>query len=398
MTLSIWNDDPASELRDEEVDVAIIGGGIMGAACAYWLSRRSKLKVVLLEAAQLASGASGRNAGFVLRGIQAYYNQAVKTYGRSAAKNLFHFGEDSLHLLKEFADKHGPSFEYNPCGSYLLADSQQELSDLHESMQLMREDGLAAEYFDSDPLERGYQGALLNPDDAGVHPARLVKALADNSKVRVLENEPVAGMEAASGETTIIQTNKRRLKCSRVLLTVNAHALSMDDYFQGKVKPARAQAFVTKPLNKRIVDKLCYANYGWEYFRQLPDGRFLLGGCRELHFEQEATFADMVTPGLQKSLEQYLQKHFPELSDLPIDHRWSGTMGFSPDGLPLLGRLPQLPGVYFSTACNGHGMGYGFALSQLLTQVALDGQSAGMFAAERFNSEVGSVLVGATKS
>ena len=61
MTLSVWLDNTPDKVQ-EEVDIVIIGGGIVGCGAAYWLSRRKGLKVMLLESGRIAGGASGRNA------------------------------------------------------------------------------------------------------------------------------------------------------------------------------------------------------------------------------------------------------------------------------------------------------------------------------------------------
>jgi gamma-glutamylputrescine oxidase len=187
MTVSYWQDAQESKVH-ENADVAIIGGGIGGATAAYWLSKRKGLKVVLLEAQKVAAGASGRDAGFAVRTLFAYYNQAISIYGKKKAQWLLKFNEDSLGYLGDIAkDYGGERFSFNKCGSYLLACSPAELKDLDESAQLMTEDGFAVECLSRDPLERGYLGALFNPGDVSIHTSNLVKLLLEVSNCKVLE-------------------------------------------------------------------------------------------------------------------------------------------------------------------------------------------------------------------
>jgi len=397
MTVSYWLDNN-SDKRTEEVDVAIIGGGIIGACCAYWLSKRSGLKTVLLEAQRRAWGASGRNGGFVLRGIVAYYDRAVKQYGRDMARWIFEFNAETQRHLAEFAEKHGSRFDYERCGSYLLACSLEELQHLERSAQMMLEDGFEVEYLKQDPLKRDFYGAVYNPCDVGVHSGKLVDALIETSGVRALEGEPVFKLEALADGKVEIESQNYRLRCSRVLLTTNAYAPLMDTWFVGKLSPIRGQCLVTKPLKKRILDKLCYANFGYEYFRQLPDNRLMLGGCREPFAAEETGYADMVTVPVQTALHNYLKDRFPELAGTGIDYRWAGVMAFTRDGLPLVGEMMHkpvvsgnavrpLPGVFFALGCNGHGMGWSFALAKHLTEVALDGVHPGTFSADRLKAE-----------
>lgn len=382
MTLSLWLDKPSN--KDKlEVDVAIIGGGIVGAGCAYWLSQRKNIKAALFDSGQIAAGASGRNAGFLLRGMHSYYNQAIKEYGRQISKEVFCFTEENQRLIAEFAEKHGNSFEYDRSGSYLLACSVEELQNLDESAQLMLEDDFEVTYLKSDPLERSYYGALLNPGDGGLHPAKFVRAVAEVSGIAIYDNEPVIRIDSNKELGLSLITPKRLVNCQKILLCTNAYAPLLESWFADKVRPVRGQILVTKPLKKKVLDKVCYANYGWEYFRQLPDNRFLLGGCRESHIEEEVGYTDQVTPQLQASLEDYLKHRFPEAAGAQIDYRWSGIMGFSDDSLPIVGEMPNIAGVYYAVACNGHGMGYGINMSKLLTEVALDGKDPGPFSAKR---------------
>lgn len=381
VTISFWLDSVHEKIQ-EEVDVAIVGAGVSGAGCAYWLSKRKNLKVAVIESTERAMGASGRNGGFVLRGIIAYYNQAVKTYGREVASRIFRFNEETQAHLLDFVAAHSIDFKLERCGSYLLACSLEELQELEESAQLLIEDGFKIEYLRKDPLDRGYYGALYNSADCGVQPALLVDALLKTSGAVIHEGEQVFKLVTVDGGTEL-HTPRRVVRAAKVLLATNAYIPLLMPLFNGHVTPVRGQVIVTQPLKERILDKLCYANYGYEYFRQLPDGRLLLGGCREPFRSVEVGYADTLTPDVQNSLNNYVKDRFPEIVGRSVDYRWSGIMGFTEDGLPFVGELKDKPGVYFAVGCNGHGMGYSLALSKLLVEVSLDNASPGVFDAYR---------------
>lgn len=387
MTLSFWLDESTEDGRSgifEEADVAIIGGGIIGAGCAYLLAKKD-LKVVLFEAGSLASGASGRNAGFVLRGIQAYYNQAVDRYGREKAASIFRFAEENQRLLKEFQETTGADISLDQCGSYLLASSLDELIELEKSARLMEEDGFKVEYLKEDPIDRGFYGALFNSCDFAVNPVKLVRALiAKSPTVTVFEMEEVSSIRAKNnGGRLVIRTGRRKIACEKVLVAINAYAPLMHASFKDKLKVMRGQILVTKPLRKRILESICYANFGYEYFRQLPDGSLLLGGCRQFFLDEETGYGDTVTRNVQSALENYIKNHFSDFAGIPIEYRFSGLMAFTPDGLPLVGEFKKIPGVYYALGCNGHGLGYGLNMSRLLTDVALNDKDSGIFSGDR---------------
>lgn len=382
MTISLWLD--AQEKKQiETFDALVVGAGITGSAVAYWLGKRNGLKVALLDTNSAGSGASGRSPGFVLRGVMAYYNKLVKAYGREQARWIMQFSEESQAHLAEFAARHaGAAFEYEACGSYLLAASIEELHDLAESAELMKEDGFEVEYLKDDPIHRGFYGALFNPADVGVNPLLLVKALIEASGAVLYENEEVFHIEWENNQP-ILYTQRRVLSAPRVLLCTNAYLPLLFSDFAAVLKAVRGQILVTRPLKEKVLSRLCYANFGYDYFRQLPDGRLLLGGCREPFADEEVGYADNVTRPVQGALQNYLKTRFPEFMGMKIEYRWSGTMGFSTDGLPLIGELQDKPGVVYAAGCNGHGMGYSLSLSKLLVEFAFDGANPGAFDSRR---------------
>ena len=384
MTISFWQDVQESK-STEEFDVLIVGAGIAGSDAAYWLGKRHDLSVAVIDGGLVGEGASGRSNGFVMRGVMAYYNKLVKACGRQLAQWVLHFNEETQNHLTDFAELYGNTFAYDRSGSYLLAASIDELQDLAESAQLMAEDGFKSEYLRSDPVDRGFYGALYNSGDIGVNPVALIKALLAASKATVYENEQVYKVDWANNQA-LLHTQKRLLSAPRVLLCTNAFLPLMFSDFAATLKVVRGQILVTRPFGEKIVDKLCYANYGYDYFRQLPDGRLLLGGCREPFNEEETGFADAVTRHVQGALQHYLRDKFPEVAGSTIDYRWSGTMCFTPDGLPIIGEHHDKPGVVYLAGCNGHGLGYSLALSKLLVDFALDGAKLGPFDGRRLMS------------
>jgi gamma-glutamylputrescine oxidase len=81
-------------------------------------------------------------------------------------------------------------------------------------------------------------------------------------------------------------------------------------------------------------------------------------------------------------LETYLRQRFPEVS-APIERRWAGIMGFSVDGLPLVGCLPDKPDVGFAVGFTGHGLSFGAAAAERAVDHLLNGASIGALDAAR---------------
>jgi glycine/D-amino acid oxidase-like deaminating enzyme len=175
----------------------------------------------------------------------------------------------------------------------------------------------------------------------------------------------------------------RTVFCSAVVLAVNGYAPLFNFYFADKVTPTRSLVFATEPLSRVVLEQPCYADYGYAYCRQLSDRRLLLGSWRrprpasrerQVDQEQETELGDVVRDGLLR----FALRHF---SDVQINtggaDRWSGVMGFTPDGLPLVGRLPDLPQVYFAVGLGGRGLAWAFVVAERLVQAMLHNTDPG---------------------
>ena len=379
MTRSIWLDSSDSEELSRqklEFDVVVVGAGLIGAAAAYYLSKRKGLKVALVESGSIASKASSRNAGFVLRGIQTYYHECVKRFGREEASYIYKFAEENQKLIKDFASEKKVDISLDQCGSYILADSIEELEELEESYELLKEDSFDVDLIKEDPLDRKYYGALLNESDIGINPFQLTEALFENCNAELFENEHVLKLEnIRDSETIEVVGTSKSFICDTVLLATNAYSSEIDPWFENLIQTARGQILVTQPLGKQVIDKICYANYGWVYFRQLKNDRFLLGGRRQMFMDKEVGYADMITTEVQAALEEYLKDYFADIVGVPIDYRFSGVMAYTNDGLPVLGEHPHIKRVFYAVGFNGHGLGYGMNMAKLLVDYALDDKS-----------------------
>ena len=382
MTVSFWQ-RTASRLPQIECDVCVLGAGISGASAALWLRRREpRLRVAVAEARTVAAGASGRNAGMLLAGLSEHYDRMTEVFGRERAREIWAATLEHQRLLREFLKETGADVGLEECGSWRLAYEETEAEHLSRSAALLKEDGFAAEFYDRDPLGRGFHGALGIPHDAGLHPLKLVNALLQASGADVYSGCEVSRVESEE-DCLIVRTSGADFRAGKVFVALNAYAPLVHAHFRPLVAPHRGQILLTAPLASRVVERMVYAHHGYIYFRQLPDGRLLLGGWRHQFAEREAGYADETTEEVQGSLERFLLKYFPETEGTAVEARWAGTMGFSRDGLPLVGALPEDGRVVFAVGYTGHGFGLALEVTRRAVALMLEGEGAGVFAAER---------------
>jgi glycine/D-amino acid oxidase-like deaminating enzyme len=381
MTVSIWQADDTQPVY--EVDVLVVGAGLVGCAAAYFAAQAGR-RVVITEMRDVGLGASSRNAGFMITGPDTYYHRAIEEYGHANARELWKLSERTHAIWRGFIRDNDVPFDES--GSMLLAESADEARELELSARALNADGIPSEYHARDPLGRGYFAAVWQPWDGAVHPYKLTQAALAASGATLIANNELYRIAQPDAERVTVWTRQYRFEARHVLLCTNAYSPLIHPYFVGKVIPTRAQCLVTAPLDapREAIMPVCgYSDYGYMYYRMTFDNRLLIGGGRKLNKALEHdTTDDRITDPVQAHLDAYLRERFPDVS-APVDRRWAGIMGFSVDGLPLVGTLPDMPRVGFAVGFHGHGLAFGAGTAERAVDHLLNGVSAGVVAAGR---------------
>jgi glycine/D-amino acid oxidase-like deaminating enzyme len=377
VTVSIWQANDTQPMR--EVDFLVVGAGVVGCSAAYFAAQAGR-QVVITEAGDLALGASSRNAGMLVTGTEPSHH-----YSDAQNRELWALSERTTAYMRQFAQTAGVPMEQR--GSLALAETPEEKTALQAQAHYMESLGIACEYLDHDPLGRGFYGAVRKAGDAVVQPYQLVQAIHAASGADLIPNNPVYRIEQTTAELVTVWTRQYRFQARYVLLCTNAFSVHIDPYFMGRVIPTRGQILVTAALpDTPLLDhQACYSDSSYWYFRDTFDGRLLIGGGRKTNkLLEHDTTDDRITEPVQRALEGFLHKHFPEIS-APIERRWAGIMGFSVDGIPLVGYLPGRPRVGFAVAFTGHGMAMGAGTAERAVDHLLTGAAPGCVDARRLN-------------
>lgn len=379
MTVSIWQADTPPV---REVDFLVVGAGLIGCASAYFAAQAGR-QVVITEAMDIALGASSRNAGFMISSVDAYYHHAIEKYGHDVTREIWDIAQRSQTLWQEFISRAGGTVTFQRIGSLLLAESEAEAADLAQAAEAMLKDGLNIIHHKTDPLNRGYYAAIEQPNDGAVQPFKLVHAICQQSGAEVVSNNELYRIEQTDDGEVFAYTRQFTFKAKQVLLCTNAYSPRFHNYFVGKVVPTRAQVLVTEPLEKPVLNTCGYSDYGYMYYRMTFDNRLLIGGGRKQNIPLENdTTEDRVTDPVQRVLNSYLKQHFPDVT-APVSRRWAGIMGFTPDNLPLVGFLPDMPDVGFAVGFTGHGLSLGAGTAERAVNMMLHGTHPGAVDAKR---------------
>jgi gamma-glutamylputrescine oxidase len=353
-----WLDDAWETVhgarRAGPVDVAVVGGGVTGCSCALTLAAAG-VRVRLCEARTIASGASGRNGGFALRGGAMPYDVARATLGQERAAAFWRLTERALDRMEELA-----GHAFRRVGSLRLAADAQERDELRAEHDALLQDGFAVEWVDELPerLAGSYLGAIVHPGDGALYPARWVRRLASAAADAGAELRERARVESLGD-----------VEADHVVIASDGYPSGLLAELDGVVQPTRGQVVTTEPLRELLCGRPHYARQGLDYWQQLPDRRLVAGGRRDVALEAEFTAEEGTTEPVQHAIEALVRDlvgHLPE-----ITHRWSGIFGMTADRLPLVGAVPGAPGVWVARGYSGHGNVLGLACGELIANAIL---------------------------
>jgi len=346
MGAPLWLGEPARRYpplaADEHVDVCVVGAGVSGLSCARVLAEAG-LRVRVLETRQVGSGASGRNGGFALRGLATAYSERPDA-------ELWRLTDEGVERIASLA---GDAFRR--VGVLSVVDGEEGLELGRLELAALAEDGFAAEWVEREalpPLLRPhYLVGLFDPTAGLLDPGRWARRLAELAAAAGAEIAEETRAHTLAGTT--VETEGGSVAAEAVVLATDGYTRGLVPELDELVTPARNQVLATAPLGERHFESGVGARSGWDYWQQEPGGRIVLGGRRDADLEAEFTDTEETTPKIQRELEGLLERLLGRRSE--ITHRWSGLLGFTPDRLPLAGRLPSREGVWTALGYSGHG-------------------------------------------
>lgn len=361
-----------------EADLVVIGGGCTGLSAALHAAKRG-YRVVLLEGGRIGWGASGRNGGQIIPGLRQGPRQLAKRYGRDDAKRLFSLSVSARDLVAELIEKHAI-----PCDLALTGHLHAEVS--ADLGALKAEADFAAEAMDyphlavlgkeqlAEELTSGhYSGALLDRQGGHFHPLNYALGLAKAAQEwGAVLHEDCPVIDLSYEDKVIARTARGTVTARYGVLACDALLGKLNPALAGRIMPIASHIVTTRPLlpdeipirrNRAVSDSYFSVNY----YRMTADNRLLFGGG-ERYFPRKAK---QIVPIVRKPLE----KLFPQLKGVAIEHGWGGMVSVTTSRLPDFGRMGPL---FYAHGYSGQGA----ILSTLAGKLLADAMSG---TAEQFD-------------
>jgi sarcosine oxidase subunit beta len=349
-------------------DVIVVGGGVNGTSIAYRLAQRGK-KVTLFEQRGICSGASGRNGGMTSAGARMHSDGARQLYAMTSA---------NWKMLQELPQELGVDFQLRKSGSVEIAQTSAQWDHMVERCQIERDAGAGPELLDMQETRKlmpavteEIYGSKYTRSSGHVWPFALVDGFANTAArlgAELRTHTPVAKILEHSGRAHGVELlDGSRVHADEVVIATNSYTpLLLRQLPKGAIVPARGQILATEPVAP-IIPLTWGNNFDKEYGRQVPGGPIICGGFRRLD-EQEGLglYEERVTLPVISGIGKRLTGLFPALAGVRVVRAWAGIMGFTPDGLPLVGRTKMMDGLSIVAGFNGGGFSWGAINGQII--------------------------------
>lgn len=364
-----------------KADVCVVGAGYTGLSTALFLAEAG-FRVVVLEAASVGWGASGRNGGQIVnsfsRDLDSIERQTTPDRLRLLAAMAFEGSQIIRQRVRDYRIqcdlKEGGIFAALNTRQFRHLEAQQALWHRfgYDKLELLDEETIRARV----GTDR-YVGGAIDHTGGHIHPLNLAlgEAAALESRGGVI-HEHSEVTRILPGLPATVKTREGEVRAEFVVLAGNAYLGGLVPELGAKSMPCGSQITATEPLDDATANQLlpednCVedCNYLLDYFRLTGDKRLIYGGGVTYGARDPANIERLIRPRMLKT--------FPELAGVNIDYAWTGNFLLTLSRLPQLGRLQD--NVFYSQGCSGHGVTFTHVAGKALA-LAIQGQ------AERFDA------------
>lgn len=378
--------EPLPPLRGEtNADLAIIGGGFTGTSTAYHFSRRYPDKrVVLLEARSIGNGASGRNGGHLLNWVADPISRATP----ELTKRVYETTARGIRNLTTIIQRHNLRVDYQLGGALRIFTDRERAENAHQYTEELSSLGIPETFLHPTTLQKklnlqGVHGAILDPLAGQLNGAQLTRSLRpvlQDAGVDIFENTPVIRVE--EGPIIQLHTPRGTVRAKAIVLATNGYTTKLG-YFRDAIFSLHSHVFATAPKSN---DEL--AAIGWRehvaysddldrisYAARTHDGRIVFGGGSNdsyaYLFNNRSAYPGSPTSAKRafRAMSNTFREFLPRSADLPITHRWTGTLGFTLARNTLMGVRGEHRNVFYAVGFCGHGVNLANIAGEVLTDI-----------------------------
>lgn len=361
---------------DVLADVCVIGAGYTGLSAALHLAKAGK-QVVILEAARIGWGASGRNGGHVGTGQRADQFALEKWYGKDRAKELWRLGLDAVGLVESLVKEHSIDCELGKGNIHYAAkpahtgELREEIEHLETAYDYHHLRGVEKADLGSLGSAQGFHYAMIDEGARHLHPLKYCLGLARAALaagVMIYEQSRATGLQV-QGDGAVIQTSSGSIRADRVVLACNGYLEKLYSPIASNIMPINNFIVATEPLTEEIAQQINPLNaslsdslFVINYWKLSEDRRLIFGGGETYSDKFPSSITDFVRP--------HLLGVYPELADTRLDFGWGGTLAITRNRMPDMGIKQGV--LYYAQGFSGHGVPTATMAGKLMALSILD--------------------------
>lgn len=373
---------------DQDVQVAVVGGGFTGVSTALNLAERG-YKVHLYEAHRIGFGASGRNGGQLCQGWTTDFSKIMSKLPASTRKMAWETGNIGRQIIIDRCQKHkiDADLRFGYLHAALHRRHMDELVEMkdeweaegYEGLEMLPDRAALMPHIKTD----AYIGGLYDHQSGHLNPLKyllgLAKAARDHGVV-IHENCPIRSIDPDTKQGPVLHHDHGIVRAEKLVLAGNAYlGKTAPKPMRQRLAPVMSGIVATKPLGENVINNLipnriavADCNTALDYYRFDAKGRMLFGG--------RASYVPMDNADITGFIQKKMKAVFPMLADAPIEKAWSGRIGITVDRIPHFGMLGR--NTFFVQGFSGHGVALtGVAAEIIADAVAGDQTRFDIFAA-----------------
>lgn len=360
---------------DHEIDVCIVGAGYSGLSTGLHLAEKG-YKVAIIEGARVGWGASGRNGGQIVNGLNASLQTIKRRYGQDTATFVAGLVQEGGEIIRERVRTYDIKCDLKDKNIFTGLTSA-HMRELEERQKLWQSYGIDnQEMLDKDQLRAHvnsdlYEGGLIDHSGGHMHPLNLAlgeAAAFEKNGGTIYEMSAVTDVDH-DAPRPVVRTAKGTMTCKTLVLCGNAYLGHVVPTLTPRVMPVSTQVMATEPLNEAQAHALLPTDACVEDIRYILD-YYRLSGDKRMLFGGGTVYGGADPRDIKAKLKRNMDKVFPQLKDVKIDYAWSGNFALSFSRVPQMGRIGD--NTYFAHGYSGHGVTGSHTFGRILSE-AIDG-------------------------
>lgn len=352
-------------------EVVIVGGGVIGCATAYYLAKLGTDVIVLEGSDHIGNGGSSRNGGGVRQSGRDVRELPLAMYG---IQKLWPSLSEELEV----------DCEYHQDGNLRLGKNEKHEKILTKLADNARGVGLDVRMIDGDEvrqinpyLSHEVTVASWCPTDGHANPLTTTLGyykMARRLGVRFISGEKVVELKTVKGKIRKVITGHNIYEGESVLVAagLDSRPLLSSVGIDVPMTNSLLEALVTE-AEPHMFDQMLGTAEADFYGHQTKYGSFVFGGSSGLERYNKDNGTPVTSSKTASCICRGIMKYFPDLADAKIVRTWAGWMDASADGVPALGKVDEVPGLYVACAFNGHGFGIAPAVGEQLAKLMVTG-------------------------